>query len=188
MKIFCIGLSRTGTTSISAALTELGYSVLHYPDTEDVVAKTLRGRFNWDVLDQYDAFTDAPIAAFYQELDVQVGPGSKFILTTRDIELWLTSCSKKIRNSEDRYSNLTLGLVYATVVRSVLYGRPYYSREHFKAAYRKHIQEVRAYFEFSNDLLVMNVNEGWEPLCRFLGKPIPNITFPNIRRSTGVYK
>jgi hypothetical protein len=28
-------------------------------------------------------------------------------------------------------------------------------------------------------LLVFDVKEGWEPLCKFLGKPIPNVPFPN---------
>ena len=29
------------------------------------------------------------------------------------------------------------------------------------------------------DLLDWSVEDGWEPLCRFLGKPIPEETFPN---------
>ncbi len=29
-------------------------------------------------------------------------------------------------------------------------------------------------------LLVFEVSEGWEPLCRFLGKPIPDVPFPRI--------
>jgi hypothetical protein len=28
-------------------------------------------------------------------------------------------------------------------------------------------------------LLVFDVKEGWEPLCKFLGKPIPDVPFPN---------
>jgi len=27
-------------------------------------------------------------------------------------------------------------------------------------------------------LLVMNLSQGWEPLCKFLGKPIPDVPFP----------
>ena len=29
-------------------------------------------------------------------------------------------------------------------------------------------------------LLVFNVKEGWEPLCKFLGKPIPDQSFPRL--------
>ena len=28
-------------------------------------------------------------------------------------------------------------------------------------------------------LLVFDVKEGWEPLCKFLNKPIPDVPFPN---------
>ena len=189
MKVFCIGLSRTGTTSMSHALTTLGYKSLHYPDTDDVVMKTLHGRFDWDVLDEYDAFADAPIAAFYRELDKQA-PGSKFIMTVRgDVLGWLDSCSKKIKTTEDRYDELSAKLVYSTVVRTALYGRPYYCPENYVQAYYRHIEEVGDYFTGrQEDLLVMNVNQGWEPLCEFLGTEVPEEDFPSLRRSTGVYK
>lgn len=29
-------------------------------------------------------------------------------------------------------------------------------------------------------LLVFDVKEGWEPLCKFLGKPVPNLSFPHV--------
>ena len=31
-----------------------------------------------------------------------------------------------------------------------------------------------------DQLLVFNVSEGWEPLCKFLDLPVPDISFPNI--------
>lgn len=34
-------------------------------------------------------------------------------------------------------------------------------------------------------LLEYNINEGWEPLCRFLGKPIPSEPMPFINQSAG---
>lgn len=29
-------------------------------------------------------------------------------------------------------------------------------------------------------LLVFNLSQGWEPLCKFLGKPVPNKPFPHV--------
>lgn len=29
-------------------------------------------------------------------------------------------------------------------------------------------------------LLIMKLEDGWEPLCKFLGKPIPDIPFPQV--------
>lgn len=30
----------------------------------------------------------------------------------------------------------------------------------------------------TSQLLVLNVSEGWEPLCSFLGKDVPDVPFP----------
>jgi hypothetical protein len=45
------------------------------------------------------------------------------------------------------------------------------------SAYRRRIEEVKAAIE-PGRLLVFDVAEGWEPLCRFLGKPLPATPFP----------
>ena len=29
-------------------------------------------------------------------------------------------------------------------------------------------------------MLIFKLEQGWEPLCEFLGKPVPNVDFPNI--------
>ena len=78
IKIFGIGLSRTGTTSLTLALSELGLHAYHFP----------RGR---EVIDSVDAATDTPVAAWYQDLDAAY-PDSKFILTLRHRPEWLDSC------------------------------------------------------------------------------------------------
>lgn len=33
-------------------------------------------------------------------------------------------------------------------------------------------------------LLVFEVSQGWEPLCAFLGKPVPSVPFPRINEGT----
>ena len=45
--------------------------------------------------------------------------------------------------------------------------------------YEEHVEEVKASVP-SEKLLVFNVKEGWQPLCTFLGLPVPEIPFPNI--------
>jgi len=55
----------------------------------------------------------------------------------------------------------------------------------FFRRYRAHVEEVRAQVP-PKRLLVYDVAEGWEPLCRFLGRPVPEgVDFPrlNDRRS-----
>ena len=38
----------------------------------------------------------------------------------------------------------------------------------------------------SSQLLVFNVKEGWDPLCTFLEKPVPEIPFP--KKNAGAKK
>lgn len=49
----------------------------------------------------------------------------------------------------------------------------------FYEDYCSEIQEVVP----KERLLVMNVKEGWEPLCRFLGRDVPMWPFPNVNTS-----
>jgi len=89
-KIFCIGFPRTGTTTLSNALSKLGYMTRGGPD------HILDAFFNNDLesiykfVDQNDAFQDNPWFCLYKELDKRY-PGSKFILTERESDKWLRS-------------------------------------------------------------------------------------------------
>ena len=56
------------------------------------------------------------------------------------------------------------------------------------ANFRDSMIESKAYYEEHNErvirtvpkdrLLIWNVKDGWEPLCKFLGKEVPNIPIP----------
>jgi hypothetical protein len=187
-RVFVIGLSRTGTTSMMYALERLGYKPTHYPMTPDVVEKTLKGEFDWDVLQTHDAYGDAPIAAFYRELDAQC-PNSKFILTVREEGPWLVSCERKIRRlGLPTYQAFSPSKMFNVIVRTSLYGRHYFDPHTFKLARKRHFHDVRKYFEERgrlDDLLIMNVKEGWVPLCNFLDVPLPPRPgkFPHYRKA-----
>jgi len=83
VKIFGIGLHRSGTSSLAAALRVLGYRTLQTPIS-------VFNDINQPCLEENDAFTDLPIPLLYKELD-QKYPGSKFICTIRDVDKWLAS-------------------------------------------------------------------------------------------------
>jgi len=51
-------------------------------------------------------------------------------------------------------------------------------REKILAAYRKRAEDVKAAIP-PERLLVYDVAEGWEPLCAFLGVPVPDEPFPH---------
>jgi len=46
-----------------------------------------------------------------------------------------------------------------------------------RAKYRKHNERVRAIAP-KEKLLEYQVQQGWEPLCAFLGKEVPEVEFP----------
>ena len=37
-------------------------------------------------------------------------------------------------------------------------------------------------------LLEWDISDGWEPLCKFLGKPVPDIPFPHANAAVGGWK
>jgi hypothetical protein len=53
-----------------------------------------------------------------------------------------------------------------------------YVEEDAKARVEEHNREVKAAVP-AESLLVFSVKEGWEPLCNFLGEPVPDEAFPH---------
>ena len=63
----------------------------------------------------------------------------------------------------------------------------YLDRAVLRAAYLKYNAEVAATLSNPGQLLVFNVKEGWAPLCKHLGKPIPEgIPFPHVHNGVKV--
>jgi hypothetical protein len=103
-KIFGIGLSRTGGTSLSAALSLLGFRALHFPadssTRREIISHLDRGNcggLHLSILNDYDALSDTPISSVFRSLDIAY-PGSKFVLTIRDESAWLDSCRRYWRD------------------------------------------------------------------------------------------
>ncbi|MHA1337445.1 MAG: sulfotransferase family protein, partial [Promethearchaeota archaeon] len=162
-KIFGIGLSKTGTSSLDSALKVLGFKTKHYPQINGL----------YEMVDKYDALTDVPIVLNFKKLDKEY-PNSKFILTIRDIDSWLKSC--KLHFSRVEKNNIK------SEIRKLIYGVNGWDEESFKKAYHKHFDDVKNYFKNRpEDLLILNIikGEGWEKLCKFLCKKIPNKPFPH---------
>ncbi len=173
-KIFGIGLSKTGTTSLANALQILGYKtrdnlgVVKYA-TGDLSSVDL------EVVDAFDALTDTPIPSFYRELDARF-PNSKFILTVRDSDEWLKSCKKQFTQ---RFADVQTDAHKRLFID--LYGTDVFDEQRFASGYAKFVDGVRDYFkDRPRDLLTINIasGAGWDTLCRFLERPVPEIPFP----------
>jgi|WetSurMetagenome_2_1015567.scaffolds.fasta_scaffold46594_3 hypothetical protein len=168
-KIFAIGFPKTGTTSLNSALTTFGYKVKsHFGlDDPDISRNVYEMAFRF--VEQYDAFEDAPWCFIYKELDKKY-PGSKFILTLRPTEKW-------IKSQVDHFTQ-------TRPMREWIYGAgcPKGNEDIYIARYERHNKEVLEYFkDRPDDLLVLRLTEGegWEKLCQFLHKDVPDIEFPH---------
>ena len=177
-KIFGIGLSKTGTTSLYAALHELGFRSGTYGHLKALgLEEWFRGDFDKDYLVDYDALTDLPIGCFVPQLDLRY-PGSKFILTVRDFPSWLDSCRRQFTKEPDP----TPGFVRD--VHMAAYGVSCFNAERFEFVHTTHRRNVEWYFrDRRDDLLILDVcgGEGWEKLCEFLDCDQPNVDFPNVK-------
>jgi 3'-phosphoadenosine 5'-phosphosulfate (PAPS) 3'-phosphatase len=174
MKIFGIGLSKTGTTSLAHALEILGYKTRDYPGLVHYAPGDL-GSIDGDLLAAYDALTDTPIPSFYRELDARY-PDAKFILTIRDAEGWLKSCKKQFTQKLADKQNEAHNQLFMD-----LYGCTVFDEQKYRAGYDRFVEGAQAYFsDRPGKLLVMNVvaGDGWESLCPFLGQAVPDTPFP----------
>ncbi len=150
--MFGIGLSKTGTKSLDAALQTLGINSIHLP-SPDLMAK---GAFQ-EALGSHDAATDVSVAIWFKELDAAY-PGSKFILTTRDMDSWLESCRQHFAHSHEKPEWNSL--------RCKVFGAAVFDEQLWQKAYFKHHEDVRLHFiNRHGDLLVLPLSR-YEPTCR----------------------
>lgn len=181
-KVFGIGLSRTGTKSLTLALNILGISVIHYPNNAATYHDLVTGNYKFSVLKDFQGITDITVVPYYAQLD-KLFPGSKFILTTRDRKEWLNSMENHWRDKhilEDGEIGSTQMQV-RRFLRAAVYGIYTFDRERLGYIYDLHHKNVAEYFsDRPEDLLVINIcqGEGWDKLCPFLQQPLPTRMFP----------
>ncbi|TMR93448.1 sulfotransferase family protein [Nonomuraea basaltis] len=207
MKVIGAGFGRTGTRSLKAALELLGYGPCYHMSS--VIAEPYRvrqwldvgeGRLrDWDeVFAGFQSALDWPAAAYWRELAAHY-PDAKVILTARDPGRWYDSVSETIFRSalaERRRLPLRRRVIRwlvarrapdfalyprmarATIVDRVFDGR-IDDRDHVLGVFDRHVAEVKTAIP-AERLLVFNVREGWEPLCAFLGVPVPEAPFPQV--------
>jgi hypothetical protein len=176
-KIFGIGLSRTGTSSLNQALIRLGFKSVHYPPIKHL----------FNVMEKYDAATDTTVAVKYKELDKKY-PNSKFILTIRDVGEWLDSCKwffsrEKAQRDAQRRQGKPILSQQQLFIRRYLYGNEFFDEESYREGFLLFLKDAQLYFKNRpDDLLVMNIakGDGFNVLCPFLGVPTINKPFPHL--------
>lgn len=181
-KIVCVGLPKTGTTSLGYCFRRLGFK--HRGYDMDLAVQVKRNQLGPAIkeAEKYEALEDWPWFLIYKELDRRF-PGSKFVLTLRrDVDTYVRS----LQGHHERQG-----------IRRADFVKPYWWDEVFGVEpskwdygrsaerYERHNREVREYFadRIGTDLLIVcwENGDGWAKLSRFLNKRQPDEPFPHLR-------
>ena len=199
-KVFGIGFSKTGTTSLETAFETLGYKVCHghWQNNNTFYLQALWVNRAYDeifkLVNYWDAFADTPWGGtnLYEELYARL-PDSKFILTVRDPEEWYVSLEKLITMFD-----LDLETAMESYHNNGMWGSAYFFKHIFGieklAGNRQKI--IDHYIAYNRDaieffskrdaafiVLDFAKGDGWEKLCGFLDKPVPPIAFPHANQA-----
>ncbi len=187
-KVFGIGLSRTGTTSLATALSVLGLRTLHWtnPLTNDLISDA--------DLPLFDAFTDLPVCASFEKY-FHMFPNSKFIYTTRPMESWLESFNRQAQKMLHLSGFEQIKAAFARGVEfhfgshfNEIYFHLFLKHASAREAYLDYDRRVRHFFcgKRQEHFLEFSVFEGdgWPKLCRFLNAGAPEEPFPRENRGS----
>jgi Sulfotransferase domain len=203
VRVIGAGLPRTGTLTQKLALEQLGFDPCYHwvdvlADLDGQVAlwnRALDGDAPWDeVFAASQSTVDWPGGYFYREL-MDVYPDAKVLLSVRDPESWERSFRDTIWAMS--YGDGVMPLLsrareqvdplwnrYQRLVDRMFWG-PQGTFAAGNAEPAQLIEQMLAHHErVKRDvprerLLVWEVGEGWEPLCRFLEVDVPDGPLPH---------
>lgn len=150
VKVFGVGLPRTGNQSLRKALEILGYNTVHYPQTIDV-------------LDHYDAATEVrfPICKLLDRW-----PDCRLIITVRSVSQWYESMQRVRQKMKPAFA---VNPIWSCPPES------WVTRYHTRLG-----ETMTAPFGQWLSLFIARKLSppGWSKLCQFLDKPVPSVGFP----------
>ena len=204
LKVIGAGFGRTGTLSAYTALNQLGFPCYHMFEVIENKANKSHMNFwlqvansppgtahNWEsVFEKYTAAVDNPACCVWREL-LQAYPDAKVLLTLhpRGPEAWYESTMETIYFTESHWQFKLLAMLVpptkrmAEMTHTLIWQRNHKGTMPDRAAaiahYKQHIEDVKAAVP-ADRLLIFTADQGWEPLCKFLGVPVPSTPFPNV--------
>ncbi len=188
LKVIGAGFGRTGTRSLKEALEMLGFGPCHHmvevfmhPEQVPLWDKAAVGEMkNWEeIFATYNSACDWPSCSFYKEL-ADFYPNAKVILSLRNPKSWYKSVSSTImpamKKPEPGQQARLPGIFGPRIIGEGTFHNDF-SEANMIAAYERHNEEVKRTIPRER-LLVFEAKDGWEPLCKFLGVPVPDKPYP----------
>jgi hypothetical protein len=197
LQIIGAGLGRTGTHSLGRAIEMLGFGpcyTIFDVEKNSGHSEAWRAAMDEETVDWralfagYQAAVEWPTVAFLPQIFNQF-PSCKVILTTRDPESWYDSASAtifpalEISACDPDPKRREQGAWKRDLILNRVFNGRYRDREYTVGLYAEHVSSVIELVPPSQ-LLEFQVGEGWQPLCTFLHKPVPDVPFPRVNERT----
>ena len=187
-KIFCIGLNKTGTTSMEQYFSLLGYKVyqqsmceqlfhnilinnLHNTDFKFVTNSECTDLFKF--IDKYDFFQDVPFSLpYFYRILLEKYPNGKFIFTVRKngeewanslIKFHIANFGKEIINNHEAY-NINNINYYNSIIRYFFmsigfkYEEEWYNKQKLINFYDNYINDVFRDLKDNKNVLILDIN------------------------------
>jgi hypothetical protein len=194
LEIVGTGFGRTGTLSLKTALEQLGFGrcyhmieVAQNPGHAALWSAAFDGATtDWGALFAgYRATVDWPSTAFWRQI-VDAHPHARVIHTERPAAAWYASVRGTIYQvmkqptppSAPPEMREQLAMARRGILRGV-FGDRFEDEAHAIAIYEAHNERVKREIPRER-LLIYEPGQGWEPLCKFLGVPVPATPYPKV--------
>lgn len=124
---------------------------------------------------RHQVASDFPSSIFYKEL-MTAYPSARIILTTRSEDAWFESIAKTLHLAYTKAQAEPSKL--AKMYNLHLWGDDFLA--HGREAFRTHNEGVmKAAAEQGREVLLFDPSHGWDSLCKFLEKPVPQgVAYP----------
>ena len=123
---------------------------------------------------------------------IEAYPDAKVIVSMRDPDKWYTSFMATVGGASLNWKMMVLGLCdtfflqrfgpFKGAMMESMFGKNIHDAEYVKKRYLDFHEEVRQLVP-EHRRLEYHLGDGWEPLCKFLGKEVPKTEFPFINES-----
>lgn len=201
IEVIGAGFGRTGNTSFREAMEILGFGKCYHMkeviDHDHVdqwlrIADTEDPKLIRDLMDKggYRSTCDYPACFFWQE-QLKMYPNAKVVMTMRDADSWYKSWMDNAAVLLPDCETCPLGVrvfmgfvfygqfakLTSRIVTDGTFGGDL-SKRNVIQSYHNHFKKVK-FLCPPEKLLLFHAADGWEPLCTFLGVPIPDQPYPH---------